>query len=217
MWGGLAADGRQPADELHERRQRGHGARDLHVRPVERVGRAAEPRGLARLGAERLDDAMAGERLGSQMGDVLHLLLAAPRAADADDVDDLRPVEDGHVHGEARLVAQPLEVRPRELGQLHRVDRREAEIEDARLIENAMVPEGRVAPGTKVSFLELDSGDTREVEILGPWDADGERVVSYRSPLAKGMLGRSVGDEVVLQLPSSQLPVRILSIEPLPL
>ena len=91
----------------------------------------------------------------------------------------------------------------------------ETEIEDARLIENAMVPEGRVAPGTRVSFLELDSGETRVFDILGPWDADGERVVSYRSPLAKGMLGRSVGDEVVLQLPSSQLPVRILTIEPL--
>ena len=40
---------------------------------------AAEPRGLARFGAERLDDAMAGERLGGQVRDVLELLLAAPR------------------------------------------------------------------------------------------------------------------------------------------
>ena len=73
------ADRRQAADELHQRRQRRQRARDLHVRAIQQLGRAAEARRLARLGAERLDDAMSREALGGQVRDVLELFLAAPR------------------------------------------------------------------------------------------------------------------------------------------
>ncbi len=93
----------------------------------------------------------------------------------------------------------------------------EDEIENARLLETALVPEGLVAPGMRVRYRELDSGTEHEIEILGPWDADGERRVSYRSPLAAGMLGRRAGDEVVLELPGASLPVRVLAVEPVPL
>ncbi len=93
----------------------------------------------------------------------------------------------------------------------------EAELENARLIESAILPEGLVGPGMRVRFQEVNTGLMREVDILGPWDADGERVVSDRSPLAAGMLGRSVGEEADLILPAEILRVRVLSIEPLAL
>ena len=60
------------------------------------------------------------------------LALAPPRAPAALDVDDVRPVEDRHVHRMAGLVAQPLQVGHRDRPQLHRVDRREAEVDHAR-------------------------------------------------------------------------------------
>ena len=55
-----------------------------------------------------------------------------PRAAAALDVDDVEAVEDRHVHRVAGLVAELPQVRRRDLAQLHRVDRREAEVEHAR-------------------------------------------------------------------------------------
>lgn len=91
----------------------------------------------------------------------------------------------------------------------------EAEIEKARLIENAILPEDRVAPGTRVRYVETASGKPHTIDVLGPWDADGETRVSYRSPLATGMLGSSPGDEVELTLPSGTLRVRVEAVEPI--
>ena len=74
-------DDRQPADQLHQRRQRRENAGDLEVGAVDLLRRALEARLLVRLGAERLDDPVPGERFGGDVGQVLELLLAAARSA----------------------------------------------------------------------------------------------------------------------------------------
>ena len=88
----------------------------------------------------------------------------------------------------------------------------EVEVAKAGLIENATLPEGVVAPGTQVRFVEADSGEERSMRILGPWDTDQDDVISYRSPLANGLLGKRVGDSATLKLPSGELDVDILSV-----
>jgi len=93
----------------------------------------------------------------------------------------------------------------------------EAELEHANLIENAILPEDTVCPGTRVAYTELPGGGRHEIEILGPWDADGEKRISYRSPLAAGMLGLQPGGEAEITLPAGRLNVRIESVQPITL
>ncbi|MAB79465.1 MAG: hypothetical protein CMJ89_08940 [Planctomycetes bacterium] len=85
----------------------------------------------------------------------------------------------------------------------------EEAIRSAQLLENAVIPDKTVAPGTKVRYVQLDDESEHEIQVLGPWDADGEKRVSYRSPLAAGMLGRTAGDEVTIELPNSTIRVRV--------
>ena len=59
------------------------------------------------------------------------LPLPRARRAAALDVDDVRAVEHGHVRGEPGRVGQRLQMRDRDLADVHRVDRREAEVEHA--------------------------------------------------------------------------------------
>lgn len=89
----------------------------------------------------------------------------------------------------------------------------EAELERARMIENTILPEQTVCPGSRVRYRELPAGKLQEIDILGPWDADGEKRISYRSPLAAGMLGLHPGDEVDITLPSAQIRVRIEGVQ----
>lgn len=94
----------------------------------------------------------------------------------------------------------------------------EAEIRDAQLIENAAVPEGVAAPGTAVVYRE--HGREHRIRILGPWDGEGpgsQDVVSYRSPLAAGMLGGKPGAHARIHLPTGPTDVEIVSVETLPL
>ena len=88
----------------------------------------------------------------------------------------------------------------------------EKELRMAALLENASIPEDMVAPGTLVRYREAASGKEAEIAILGPWD-DHPRGVSYRAPLAAGMLGLHVGESGLITLPSGTLEVSILGIE----
>jgi transcription elongation factor GreA len=92
----------------------------------------------------------------------------------------------------------------------------EEELRRAQLIENAAIPEGVVAPGTRVRYRDA-SGTERSVQLLGPWDASAEEDISYRSPLAQGMLGAKVGQEVEATLPTGTTRITVLEVEVLPL
>jgi transcription elongation GreA/GreB family factor len=78
------------------------------------------------------------------------------------------------------------------------------EIKSTRLLESQELPDGVVAPGTQVGFVEVDTGTRRELTLLGPWDARDEGTINYRAPLAQLLLGRKIGDEVMV--PSAHGP-----------
>ncbi|MFT5287490.1 MAG: transcription elongation factor GreA [Planctomycetota bacterium] len=98
-----------------------------------------------------------------------------------------------------------------------RASEMESEIRDARLLNEVSLPEDTAAPGTTVCYLETETGDQNTIRILGPWDQDAEESISYRAPLAAGMLGLHTGETGVLELPSGKVPIKIVSIEPIPL
>ncbi len=92
----------------------------------------------------------------------------------------------------------------------------EAELRSAHLIEEASLPGDTVAPGTRVRYRELASREEIVVSLLGPWDT-GEDVISYRAPVAAGLLGGCAGGRATLSLPLGEIEVEILSIETLAL
>jgi transcription elongation GreA/GreB family factor len=56
------------------------------------------------------------------------------------------------------------------------------------------------------------------VAILGPWDGeDDETVISYRAPLAWGLLGHKAGETVSIQLPSGVAEVTLQAVSAMPM
>ncbi|MEQ8768633.1 MAG: GreA/GreB family elongation factor [Planctomycetota bacterium] len=88
----------------------------------------------------------------------------------------------------------------------------QAELEKARNLEGEQLPDDLVVPGTRVE-LEFETGGKKTFTILGPWDSDGKSIVSYRSPVALGLLNHTAGETVQLELPGETQTVTILSIE----
>ncbi|MHC5209121.1 MAG: GreA/GreB family elongation factor [Planctomycetota bacterium] len=87
----------------------------------------------------------------------------------------------------------------------------EAELKLAHAIEDQVLEPGVVCPGTRIT-IEQD-GVERALVILGPWD-QGEDVISYRAPLASGLLGARAGDSVEVTLPSGPATVLVKTVEP---
>jgi transcription elongation factor GreA len=97
-----------------------------------------------------------------------------------------------------------------------RASEMEQELRNVDLIEGAILPEGVVSPGTTVRYRQAGKPAEQEITILGPWDTDaGDQVVSYRAPLAAGLLGHRKGESVQIALPAGPITVEILSVSTL--
>ncbi|MDH5657220.1 MAG: transcription elongation factor GreA, partial [Spirochaetia bacterium] len=72
------------------------------------------------------------------------------------------------------------------------------ELKKARIIEPSMVRTDVVTIGCKVSLATPD-GENVSYSILGPWDADTDlNIISYRSPLGMALIGKTTGEEAIL-------------------
>ena len=88
------------------------------------------------------------------------------------------------------------------------------ELLTAQLLEEQDLPDGMVAPGTKVIYRVVESDEVKNLTILGPWDVGGEDVVSYEAPLAAGFLGLRVGEEATISLPGGEIAIVVEKVEP---
>ncbi|MFQ5843731.1 MAG: transcription elongation factor GreA [Planctomycetota bacterium] len=88
------------------------------------------------------------------------------------------------------------------------------DLERARVLDPSEVTTERIVIGTQVNLRNEGSGGDEAFSILGPWDVDlDRRVISYLSPVGRGLLGRSVGESVAIELPEGSVSYRVLSIE----
>lgn len=91
------------------------------------------------------------------------------------------------------------------------ITRLDADLKKAKVLDPTSVDTSVVSVGTKIR-LESESGDSLEYLILGPWDADYENgILSYRSPLARSLMKKKIGDPVKVQ--DATADYKIVSIE----
>src|SRR4051812_28162156 len=89
----------------------------------------------------------------------------------------------------------------------------ETMIRNAKIIEENSVNSDEVSLGKTVTFVELPDGEEESYTIVGSAEADPfEGKISNDSPIAKSMIGRRVGDKVIVQTPAGEMNVKIVSI-----
>lgn len=67
--------------------------------------------------------------------------------------------------------------------------------------------------GATVTVEDVDSGETRRFTLLGPDEADyAKGSVSVLSPVGQALLGKEVGDEIVVDAPRGRLSYEIVDI-----
>jgi transcription elongation factor GreA len=70
----------------------------------------------------------------------------------------------------------------------------------------------RVAFGATVVLENIDTEETRTYTLMGPDEADHDKgQISVLSPVAKAILGKEVGDEVVVNAPGGRIEYEIVS------
>ncbi|WP_066804287.1 transcription elongation factor GreA [Moraxella oblonga] len=90
----------------------------------------------------------------------------------------------------------------------------EAKLGGAQVINPATLPkEGRVVFGVTVLLENLDTGEEKRYKIVGDDEADFKvGKISVNSPIARGLIGKSEGDEAKIQTPSGMVEFEILEV-----
>lgn len=82
------------------------------------------------------------------------------------------------------------------------------------IIDNDSVDKNEVSMGRKVTFKELPDEDPETYQIVGESESDPlSGKISNESPMAKGLLGHKVGEEVEIEIPNGTMKVKILKVE----
>ncbi|AWY20823.1 MULTISPECIES: transcription elongation factor GreA [Moraxella] len=90
----------------------------------------------------------------------------------------------------------------------------EAKLGGAQVIDPTTLPQdGRVVFGVTVVIEDVDSGDQKRYKIVGEDEADVKvGKISVGSPIAKGLIGKSEGDEAKIQTPSGLAEYEIVEV-----
>ncbi len=100
---------------------------------------------------------------------------------------------------------------------LREIDRRirylSKSLDHAVVVDNAGKTHGRVHFGATVTYRYEETGEEREVTIVGVDELDSSDArVSWRSPLAKSLLKANVGDTVILRAPRGPERLEIIAV-----
>ena len=140
------------------------------------------------------------EKLGREIDALSHELnITLPQAiATAVEMGDLRE------NSEYKAALERQQFVQARLGQLHQ------RLQQLNQLANTEAPSDRVGLGSRVTVLDLDSGDTDTymVVLAEMMDIDAGHI-SLASPLGRALSDKSIGEEVSLRLPTMTRRLRI--------
>ncbi len=116
--------------------------------------------------------------------------------------------------GDLRENAEYKAAREKQAMLVEKAERMKAELQKAVIIEPHSINSGTVSPGTKVTLKHEETKGFEVYTLLGPWDVDIEKnIISYLSPVGKGLLNRTVGETVKIKLPEGESTYEVIKIE----
>lgn len=95
-----------------------------------------------------------------------------------------------------------------------RITKLENMLRFAEIIDSSETAADEVSLGKTVTFIELPDGDEEEYIIVGSAEADPfEGKISNDSPIAKSLIGKKVGEEVVIETPGGDMKIKITNVQ----
>ena len=97
------------------------------------------------------------------------------------------------------------------------VEGRIKELEDklarSQVIDPKDIKTDKIVFGAKVELLDLETDEKKRYQIVGTDEVDAKQgLISIKSPIARQLLGKKVGDEVLIRVPKGDLEYEVLDI-----
>jgi transcription elongation factor GreA len=96
-----------------------------------------------------------------------------------------------------------------------KINEMESALSNAQVIDVKDIPEtGRVVFGSTVTLYDIDDDKEISYKIVGNLESDpGEGKISIDTPIAKGLIGKHIDDEIVIITPSKKLNYEVIDVK----
>lgn len=125
-----------------------------------------------------------------------------------------KALEEARAHGDLKENAE-YDAAKQEQGILEaRIREIEDKLSRVRILEDENITGEHVSIGCKVTVKDLDSKQEELYRLVGEEEADfAKNKISIRTPIARGLIGKKVGEKVDIQVPRGMLKYEVLKIE----
>ena len=127
----------------------------------------------------------------------------------------IKAISDARAHGDLKENAEYHAAKEQQSFSEGRIRELESKLSNSHIIDvTSMANEGKVIFGATVTLLNISTDATVIYHIVGDDEADFKvNKVSYNSPIARGMIGKEEGDEIIVQAPSGAVEYEITLVE----
>ena len=126
-----------------------------------------------------------------------------------------RSIAEAREHGDLRENAEYHAAKEQQGFTEGRIQEIEAKLSDAQVIDITKIsPSGKIVFGCTVTLVEQGSDQEVRYKIVGEDEADiKEDKISVLSPMARAMVGKSLGDTVVVKSPDGEREYEVDTVE----
>lgn len=125
----------------------------------------------------------------------------------------IKAIAEARAHGDLSENAEYHAARERQSFIEGRIQELQAKISAAEVIDPSKINQKKVAFGAKVKVYDFNSDEEFEFRLVGPDETNvKEGKISITSPVGKALIGKEVGDRVVVKAPARTIEYEILEI-----
>ena len=126
-----------------------------------------------------------------------------------------KAIAEAREHGDLKENAEYHAAREQQSFCEGRITEIEAKLSDSEIIDISKIePTGKVIFGTTVTLFNLDTDESVNYQIVGEDEADvAAGKISVISPIARAIMGKSGGEEIVVEVPAGEVHYEIEKIE----
>lgn len=129
---------------------------------------------------------------------------------------NVRDIEDARAHGDLKENAEYHAAKERQSHLQGQMQALETQIATAQVIDPTKLSGSRVIFGATVRLVDLDNEEAKPMvyQIVGDMEGDlAAGLISLSSPIARGLIGKEEGDEVLIVTPKGRRNVLIDKVE----
>lgn len=126
----------------------------------------------------------------------------------------IKAIEEARAHGDLSENAEYDAAKEKQLQLMYKIQELEDKLSRAEVIDTSQIKSDKVVFGAKVTLYDINNDKEVIYRIVGEDEANPSLgLISIKSPIARAVIGKKVGDEVEVTTPSGIKNFEIIKIE----